>query len=81
MADEVKRPVLVVLPKWFAPPDPRHRGWVGKGMLIEPRILPKTALMADARLARARGVSRPVLRAVAGPFTFGSTIAEGPEET
>ena len=71
-------PVLVVLPKWFAPPDPRHRGWVGEGMLIEPAILPKTALMADAGLARARGVLRPVLRAVAGPFTLGARLAEGP---
>ena len=71
-------PVLVVLPKWFAAPDPRHRGWVGKGVLIEPRILPKTALMADAALARARGISRPILRAVGRPFTLGATLPEGP---
>ncbi len=71
-------PVLVVLPKWFAPPDPRHRGWVGKGGLIEPRILPKTSLMADSGLARAQGVSRPILRAVGPPFTLGETLAEGP---
>ena len=71
-------PVLVVLPKWFAPPDPRHRGWVGKGVPIDPRMVPKEALMADAGLARARGVSRPVLRAVGGPFAVGATLAEGP---
>jgi hypothetical protein len=71
-------PVLVILPKWLAPPDPRHLGWVGKGVLIEPGMLPKTALMADAGLARARGVSRPLLRAVGRPFRLGVTIAEGP---
>ncbi len=71
-------PVLVVLPKWFAPPDPRHRGWVAKGGLIEPRFLPKTSLMADGGLARAQGVSRPVLRAVGRPFTLGETFVEGP---
>ena len=71
-------PVLIVLPKWVAPPDPRHRGWVGKGGLIEPRILPKTSLMADEGLARAQGLSRPVLRAVGTPFRLGETLSEGP---
>jgi hypothetical protein len=71
-------PVLVVLPKWFAPPDPRHRGWVGKGGLIGPDILPKTSFMADSGLARAKGVSRPVLRALGRPFALGETISEGP---
>ncbi len=71
-------PVLIVLPKWFAPPDPHHRGWVAKGVLVEPRLLPKTALMADPGLVRARGVSRPMLRALGRPFRLGATIVEGP---
>jgi hypothetical protein len=71
-------PVLIVLPKWFAPPDPRHRGWVGKGLLIQPGMLPTTALMADTGLVRAHGVSRPSLRAVGRPFTFGAAIPAGP---
>jgi hypothetical protein len=71
-------PVLIVLPKWFAPPDPRHPGWVGRGLPIETGMLPKSALMADRGLARAKGVSRPVLRAVGAPLSLGETLAEGP---
>jgi hypothetical protein len=71
-------PVLIVLPKWVAPPDPRHLGWVGKGFLIPPAEATKPALLADGGLIRTRGVSRPVLRALAGPFTPGATLVEGP---
>ena len=70
--------VLVVLPKWFAPPDPRHRGWVAKGLLIEPAMMPRTALMAEPGFARGAGISKPVLRAVGTPFQRGATLAEGP---
>jgi hypothetical protein len=71
-------PTLIVLPKWLAPPDPHHRGWVGRGVLIEPNWLPRTALMANGGVVREQGVSHPVLRAVAAPFTPGAALVEGP---
>jgi len=74
-------PVLVVLPKWLAAPDPLHRGWVAKAALIDPRWPPKTALMATGTLARRRGPSRPVLHGVSPPFRPGDVFAEGPVQS
>ncbi len=71
-------PTLIVLPKWLAPMDPQHPGWVGKGTPIPTGWLPKSALMADSAIARAKGSSRLVLRAVSAPFTVGSTLNAGP---
>ena len=31
-------PVLVVLPKWLAAPDLKHRGWVRKAQVIDPMM-------------------------------------------
>lgn len=71
-------PTLIVLPKWFAPPDPRHKGWVAKGTPIPTNFLPKGALMSGGAIARRADESRLELRAVTAPFATGSTLAAGP---
>ena len=70
-------PTLIVLPKWLAPMDPKHPGWVGKGAPIPTGWVPKNALMADPAVSRAKGSSRLVLRAVGAPFPLGETFDAG----
>jgi hypothetical protein len=70
--------VLIVLPKWFAPPDPTHKGWVGKGVVIDAAWTPKSSLLSAAGVAHAAGASRPILRAVDTPFANGATFTVGP---
>lgn len=69
-------PKLVILPKWGALPDPRHRGWVIKAGVVAPDLASSAvsdAFFAEARTAGAlkvaqrRGVARPVLRVAAAP--------------
>ncbi len=71
-------PVLVVMPKWLAPPDPNHKGWVGQGAVIEPKWLPKSTLLGAADIRHANGVFRPLLRAADAPLPLGSVLGEGP---
>jgi hypothetical protein len=72
------RTVLIVLPKWIAAPDQNRRGWVRRVAIVDPRIIPKDDDMAEAKLVRRAGISRPVLRGVAPPFGSGMVLREGP---
>jgi hypothetical protein len=69
-------PLLIVLPKWFAPPDPNHHGWVRQGFVVPPEMVPKS-LLAWAKVSRREGVSRPTLAggpgapATSPPLHFG----------
>ena len=73
-------PVLVVLPKWIAGPDPKHRGWVAAGAPAPTAFLGKDTLFVKAQVARRSGVSRPVITSVGGPFPAGRTFAFGPTD-
>jgi hypothetical protein len=75
------RTVLIVLPKWNATPDPDHRGWVRRVAIVDPRIIPKDDDMAEAKLVRRAGVSRPILHGVAAPFGPGMVLREGPVDS
>ena len=74
-----RRPVLIVLAKWVAAPDPGHRGWVRRIGLIPAGALPPGDDMTEAKVAYRQGVSRPVLHGVAAPFA-GRILSEGPVE-
>jgi hypothetical protein len=71
-------PVLAILPKWQTAPDPRHRGWVLGGGLLNPKLFGKDSLFERADPSRRTGVTRPVLVARSGPFAPGQRIALGP---
>jgi len=71
-----KGPVLVVLPKWFAGPDPKHRGWVSGGIPAPAAPFGKQSLIAKANPARRESAARPVLSARGAPFA--GSIALGP---
>jgi len=68
-------PVLVVLPKWLAVPDPKHRGWVRKAAL--PPAFPTGSIGAKAALQRRTGVASPLLRAGTEPFVVGQRLQAG----
>lgn len=71
-------PVLIVLPKWLAAPDPGHRGWVKKAEILDPAGFAPGSIAARAGVARRMGIDRPVLHAIAGPFAIGRTFQAGP---
>jgi hypothetical protein len=71
-------PVVAVLPKWLAAPDPKRRGWVAAGVLADPRLFGKDSLIARAAPARRTGVTSPVLTACGAPFASGQNFALGP---
>ena len=73
-------PVLVVLPKWTAAPDLKHRGWIGAAEPIDLKLLPKDSFLAGMNLARRPGVVAPRLQARSAPFDIGDTFAAGPVE-
>ncbi len=73
-------PVLVILPKWLAAPDPGHRGWVRKLSILDPGLFGQETLIRRAGLARRTGTTRPVLHGLGGAFPAGFQIAEGPVE-
>lgn len=69
-------PMLIVLPKWTATPDPRHPGWVNTmGMLPPDAVLASLPenLRAGARLIERSGASRASLRRQSGP-AIGSPV-------
>ncbi len=64
-------PVLVVLPKWLAAPDPTHPGWVQRVDLIPPAALSKglpRSLAGGLVLARRKDARPVTLRAESEPF-------------
>jgi hypothetical protein len=71
-------PILMVLPKWFASPDPKHRGWVRQGFPIPSEVFGPKSLLAWANLSRREGVSRPVLTGETAPFATGDRMVFGP---
>ncbi len=73
-------PVLVVLPKWDAFPNPFHRGWVTQAKPIDLKAPPKTSLLARVNLARRPGTVSPRLTAKAPPFGQTDAFAAGPVE-
>ncbi|HWA62278.1 MAG TPA: hypothetical protein VG939_12940 [Caulobacteraceae bacterium] len=73
-------PVLVVLPKWVAPPDPFHKGWVGKGEAIPVELTGEKSLLSTLKATRRKGEARPVLRGLDGPFA-GASLPLGPVTT
>jgi len=73
-------PVLVVLPKWTAFPDLKHRGWIGAAQPIELKVLPKDSFLASMNLARRPGVVTPSLSPRSAPFDLGERFTAGPVE-
>lgn len=73
-------PVLVVLPKWLAAPDPKHRGWVRKAALLDPAEFPPGSIAARAVPQRRKGVASPRLLAAGEPFALGQRFEAGPVE-
>lgn len=71
-------PVLVVLPKWEAIPNPFHRGWVAQAAPIDLKLLPKDSLLARFNLARRPGSVAPHLTAKTPPFGEAEAFAAGP---
>jgi hypothetical protein len=71
-------PTLVVLPKWFAAPDPKHHGWVAGGIPAPAGPFGIQSLIAKTNPTRRQGASRPILTAVGGPFAAGQTLRLGP---
>ena len=71
-------PVLVVLPKWLAAPDPKHRGWVRKADVIDPQMFDRGSIAASAGLRRRPGITFPVLSARTEPFDAGAMFHAGP---
>lgn len=70
-----KGPVLVVLPKWFAGPDPFHKGWVSNASPIPPDMVSDKSLLGGAK--RRTGTSRPRLHALEGPLAA-TPLVSGP---
>jgi hypothetical protein len=80
-ADDLKpydrtAPLLIVLPKWAASPDPAHAGWVRKAGVMANGLGegPAKALDKDSFLHRRTGVSSPKLRGAGGPFAAGTYL-------
>ncbi len=71
-------PILVVLPKWQALPDIKHRGWVAKAPLLDGAAFIKGSLGFQAGLRGEAGVARPRLRARTAPFDTGAELSVGP---
>ena len=71
-------PILVVLPKWQALPDIKHRGWVAKAPLLDGAAFTKGSLGFQAGLRGEAGVARPRLRAMITPFDSGAELSVGP---
>ena len=70
-------PVLVILPKWLAAPDPLHRGWVRKVAVVPL----KSTYRGKGVIAHRQGISRPTLHGVTVPFGARDLFAEGPVES
>jgi hypothetical protein len=73
-------PVLVVLPKWLARPDPSHKGWVRDITPLPNLLLGPATLVARTRPARRPGVARPHLIGV-GPLAGLTPLDPGPVRT
>lgn len=73
-------PLLIVLPKWMAAPDPTHLGWVRKaGLLVDGlAVRPAKALEGASALHRRTGVSAPKLHGAGAPFEAGTYLPLGP---
>jgi len=72
---------LVVLPKWGAPPDPRHPGWVGGLSLAPDEIMIdglKVAGIPKAKLSARTGRAPARLVGVAGTEAEGLVLQTGP---
>ena len=74
------RKTLIVLPKWWASPDPVHRGFVRKAGVIPGGDRAQAMLedlAAETRLAQRKGEARPALRGAGGPFAAGDYLPLG----
>jgi hypothetical protein len=72
-------PILVVLPKWSAAPDPNHMSWGLKDGLIPIEMMPKKDLLDTVNVARRIGVAaRARLTGAAGTPFEGVTLTPGP---
>ena len=74
------RPILVVLPKWGAAPDPRHRDWVrkaGLGMQSATAASLLKDLAASSQVAHREGVATPRLQGRGGAFAAGAQLTPG----
>jgi len=72
-------PILVVLPKWSAAPDPNHMSWGLKDGLIPIEMMPKKDLLDTVNVARRTGVAaRARLTGAAGTPFEGVTLTPGP---
>jgi hypothetical protein len=75
-----KAPLLIVLPKWMAAPDPNHLGWVRKAGILTNGfgVGPAKSLDESSFLHRRTGVSAPRLRGAGGAFAEGTYLPLGP---
>ena len=71
-------PILVILPKWFVSPDPKHLSWGVKEGLIPPEELPHHDLLLVAKIARRTDVARHTLTGAAGTPLEGMVLTPGP---
>jgi hypothetical protein len=71
-------PTLVVLPKWDVQVDPDHLSWGRKVGLVDPGKMPQKDILAAVKVARAKGVARPVLNGLGGTPLQGLTLTPGP---
>jgi hypothetical protein len=74
-------PILVVLPKWTASPDPAHLTWGRKEGLLPPFVMPRQDLLAKVSVAHAGGGTRHVLVGAANTAFEGVTLTPGPIES
>jgi hypothetical protein len=72
-----KGPILVILPKWVAAPDPNHVSWGLKQGPIPPQMMPSKDLLDVIKVDRRQGVARPRLTGAAGSPFEGMTLTPG----
>ena len=70
-------PILVVLPKWRAAPDPRHLGWGLDAGLVPAAEMPHEGPLDTIGVARRSGRSRPRLAGAAGTPFAGLVLTPG----
>jgi hypothetical protein len=75
-----KGPILVVLPKWMAAPNPAHLSWGLNAGLIPTAMMPRQNLLDVVSVERREGRARPTLSGAAGSPFEGLALTPGPIE-
>ena len=74
-------PILVVLPKWEAQPDPAHLTWGRKVGLVDEAAMPHEGPLDVVTVARRAGPSRSRLTGADGTAFAGQVLTPGPIES